>query len=82
MLWVKLVPLEGESRKLDGVQFRVYERLRYADLVDEHPAGQGLLQVDGIQGVAIVVVLDFQYDETNCDDITALTLASSIHKGN
>ena len=77
VLWVKLVPFEGEPRKLDGVQLRVYERLRNADLVDEHPAGQGLLQVDGVQGMPVVVVLHFQYDETNCE-MTALILTSSM----
>ena len=65
MLRVKLVPLQGEARELDGVQLRVYERLRNADFVDEHSAGQGLLQVDGVQRMSAtaVLVLDFQYDE-------------------
>ena len=67
VLWVKLIPLKGESRELDSVQLGVYEGLRYADLIDEHSTRQGLLQVDGIQWASIVVVFDFQYDEANCD---------------
>ena len=35
VLRIKLVPLERESRELDGVHLGVDERLRNADLVNE-----------------------------------------------
>ena len=70
VLRIKLVPLERESRELDGVHFGVDERLRNADLVNEQPAWHRLVQVHGIQRFSILVVLDFQYLERNCNKTT------------
>ena len=65
VLRIKLVPLERESRELDGVHLGVNERLRDADLVNEQPAWHRLVQVHGIQRMSILVVLDCQYLERN-----------------
>ena len=70
MLRIKLVPLERESRELDGVHLGVDERLRNADLVNEQPAGHRLVQVYGIHRLSILVVLGFQYGERNCNKTT------------